>query len=295
MRSSLSRLSGSIGVGRLGPRTFAGRLCTTSSHPTVQLVASTSGQPLESVPCRNIYCVRAFVPLRRVLSDASCPTRPFRRMLPNRNDDALAWQVGRNYAAHARELNNPVPKEEPVIFLKSAGALRGLESGNLAFASEVFHHEIELVVLVGSHVPLGGLEVGAELDCLKAVGLGLDLTRRGKQSELKAKGLPWAVAKSFAGSALLSPMSTLDGSFDLNSVSFELSVNGTSRQRGHVNQMIFDVPFLLRYLNASHPLLPGDLVFTGTPEGVGELQRGDEFTMEYHTGPPAGGPFHGVL
>ena len=116
------------------------------------------------------------------------------------------WCIGRNYVEHARELGNAVPTEEPVLFLKASSACRPLSAGPIAFESETFHHEIEMVLLVGEHVPLGGLT--AERDptaCVRAVGLGLDLTRRGKQAELKKAGLPWTLAKSFAGQASMRP------------------------------------------------------------------------------------------
>ena len=194
--------------------------------------------------------------------------------------------IGRNYEAHARELGNAVPTEEPVVFLKASSSLRGLE-GDLAFTSETFHFECELVFLVGKHVPLGSLRPGHELDCLQAVGLGLDLTRRSKQTELKTEGKPWTVSKSFCGSAIVAPMRTLQPEMlpDLDSMAFELLVNGERRQHGHANHMIFDVPFLLHHLNSMTALLPGDLLFTGTPEGVGEISRGDHFQMRFLSGP----------
>jgi len=192
------------------------------------------------------------------------------------------WCIGRNYVEHAKELGNAVPTEEPVIFLKSSSAVRPLESGLLAFADETFHHEIELVLLVGKHVPLGALAVGQEVDCVSAVGLGLDLTRRGKQSELKKAGLPWTLAKSFCGGALLSPFTTVPTT-DIAGISFKLNINGEVKQSGHVSQMIFDVPSILRYLNSFVPLLPGDLVFTGTPSGVGPVRQGDTLGLSFLT------------
>ena len=129
---------------------------------------------------------------------------------------------------------------------------------------------------------------------------------RGKQTELKKKGLPWTLAKSFCGAAQLTPFAPLDGSFELSDVAFQLDVNGAVKQSGHVNQMIFDVPFMLRYINSFAPLLPGDLVFTGgtrvesgrvarpqprlaiapgTPEGVGPITQGDRFRLQFVRGP----------
>merc|ERR1712087_119684 len=95
-------------------------------------------------------------------------------------------------------------------------------------------------------------------------------------------GLPWTLAKSFCGGALLSPFTTA-AAVDLADISFELHVNGERKQQGHVSQMIFDVPFQLRYLNSFVPLLPGDIIFTGTPSGVGPIARGDSLRLSFLT------------
>lgn len=194
--------------------------------------------------------------------------------------------VGRNYVEHALELNNPVPTETPVIFLKASSSLRSLDDAahNGAFADETFHFEAELVLLVGAHVPLGSLQPGRETECLQGFGLGLDLTRRGVQSELKKEGKPWTLAKSFAGSAVVGPMLRLDEPEVLADLGFSLAVNGERRQTGHVSQMLFDIPFQLRYLNSFAALLPGDLLFTGTPKGVGECRKGDAIKLTLQPG-----------
>ena len=143
---------------------------------------------------------------RLPLHPPRCRKRGVSTLLPTveivggeRSEVRNVWCIGRNYVAHARELGNAVPTEEPVIFLKASSACRPLSAGPIAFESETFHHEIELVLLVGEHVPLGGLAERDPTACVRAVGLGLDLTRRGKQTELKKAGLPWTLAKSFAG------------------------------------------------------------------------------------------------
>ena len=174
--------------------------------------------------------------------------------------------------------------------------MRPLSHGTVAFPGETFHHEIEVTLLIGEHVPLGGLEArgGDPTSCVHGVGLGLDLTRRGKQNELKKAGLPWTLAKSFGGAALLAPFAPLDGSFELADLSFELEVNDAVVQSAHVNRMIFDLGFQLKFINSFSPLLPGDVLFTGTPEGVGPISRGDRVRLSWLTGPqlPA---FEGVL
>ena len=150
---------------------------------------------------------------RVLLHPPRCSKRGVSTLLPSvdivggeHSEVRNVWCIGRNYVEHARELGNAVPTEEPVLFLKASSACRPLSAGPIAFESETFHHEIEMVLLVGEHVPLGGLT--AERDptaCVRAVGLGLDLTRRGKQAELKKAGLPWTLAKSFAGEASMRP------------------------------------------------------------------------------------------
>lgn len=197
--------------------------------------------------------------------------------------------IGRNYADHAKELQNPIPTSEPVVFLKSSSCLRALTSGPLAFADETFHHEAELVLRIGQQVSLGH-KVG--WDAVDAIGLGLDLTRREVQANLKAKGLPWTTAKSFAGSGLLSPFirtTELEGRTDFQ---FSLSINDTLKQSGDTKQMLFDVPTILTWLATFNVLLPGDLVFTGTPLGVGPIRKGDAFTLELKTPHHI---WHGVL
>ncbi|MBM4251742.1 MAG: fumarylacetoacetate hydrolase family protein [Deltaproteobacteria bacterium] len=185
--------------------------------------------------------------------------------------------IGRNYAEHARELGNEVPSS-PVVFLKSTASLRGLDPVPMAHSDESFHHEAELVILVGAHVPLHG---GAGWEVVSALGLGLDLTRREVQNQLKAKGLPWTEAKSFAGSGVLSPFVPKNRFTDPNHIEFSLSVAGTPRQSGDTRLMLNDVPQLLTHLASSQPLNAGDIVYTGTPAGVGPIRRGDSFVLEF--------------
>lgn len=186
--------------------------------------------------------------------------------------------IGRNVFAHALELGNEPPKE-PLVFLKSTGALRPLDAtGTIAFPEETFHHEAEAVVVVGQHVPLGA-EVGWEV--VEGVALGLDLTRRTVQSELKAKGLPWALAKSFHGSAPLGPVVPLARFADPDAIRFTLTVEGELRQEGDLSGLSFPIPELLTRLASIQPLVPGDLVFTGTPAGVADFRVGDRFELTF--------------
>lgn len=185
------------------------------------------------------------------------------------------YGIGRNYAAHARELGNAVPVGEPVVFLKARTSVRGLAPAPMAF-DEAFHHEVELVLRIGVEVPLGSAGAWDQVD---GIALGLDLTRREVQQQCKTAGLPWVPAKSFAGSAVLGPFVPRGAVGDPASLAFSLDVNGERRQDGVITDMVFPVPAVLGYLASLAPLEPGDLVFTGTPEGVGPIRRGDRFEM----------------
>lgn len=182
--------------------------------------------------------------------------------------------IGRNYADHAKELGNEVPAE-PVVFLKAPSSLRRLAEGPLAFPEETFHHELELCLLVGRH-----LKTASELgpDAVAAVTLGLDLTRRGVQDHLKKKSLPWTIAKSFAGAGVLAPFVSARG-LDLTQIDLQLEVNGELKQAGHTRDMMFPCFRILHYLLSLQELYPGDLIFTGTPSGVGPLRRGDRLRV----------------
>lgn len=190
--------------------------------------------------------------------------------------------IGRNYGAHARELGNAVPTS-PVVFLKSPSAVRGFEeTGRIAYPDETFHHEVELVLRVGPAAQLASQSPASLLDLVDSVALGLDLTRREVQTRLKKEGLPWTDAKSFKGAAILSGFVPLPASVKgtgrlglLASSDFTLWINGEKRQHGTPRDMIFDLEKVLGCIDASHGLFPGDLIFTGTPEGVGPLRAGD--------------------
>lgn len=188
------------------------------------------------------------------------------------------YGIGRNYSEHALELGNPAPVGEPVVFLKAPSSVRPLSGGTLAFSTEVFHFEAELVLRIGQNVPMGSKNIG--WSCVAGIGLGLDLTRREKQNELKAKGLPWTLAKSFAGSSLLSPFIQIRDLGGQEFFQFKFSIDGNLRQQGDTRQMTFDVPSILQYLSSFNSLLTGDLIFTGTPAGVGPISKGDNFTLE---------------
>ena len=156
----------------------------------------------------------------------------------------------------------------PLIFLKSGGCLQsGQELTFPAFCDEV-HHELELVLLLGEKLNP------------KYWTLGLDLTERKIQKELKQMGQPWELSKSFKGAAALGPWQSLKNIQELNEMEFTLNVNGIQKQHGYASKMIFSFDKLIKYLDERFPIRPGDAIFTGTPAGVGVLKPGDVLDAE---------------
>lgn len=174
--------------------------------------------------------------------------------------------IGRNYAAHARELGNAVPTR-PVVFMKPPSCLvpEG-ESLPLPRGRGAVHHELELVVALNAQ--------GA----VCAATLGLDLTLRDEQAALKAAGQPWELAKSFDGSAPLGTFVPGDAQ-TFSALDFQCSVNDQPRQSGNTRAMLFALPVLLEFLARHWTLGEGDIVYTGTPEGVGPLVAGDTIVL----------------
>lgn len=180
--------------------------------------------------------------------------------------------LARNYGAHAQELNNAVP-ESPVVFCKPATAFSQSEKVCLPLFSQNVHFETELVVQLGK----GGRFIAEDeaLECVIGVALGLDLTARDVQEALKGKGYPWELAKGFDGAAALSLFTPYKKGIDLNALSFLMSLNGELKQRGNSAEMIFSIARQIAFLSAHFTLRAGDLIFTGTPAGVGALNAGD--------------------
>lgn len=174
--------------------------------------------------------------------------------------------IGRNYGAHAEELGNAVP-DEPVIFLKPESALipQGGPIKLPAFSDDI-HHEIELVYRME--------RIGDEVKAA-AVTIGLDLTARDVQEQLKKKGLPWEKAKAFDGSAYVAEPFLGEDALAQRYLTFSLVKNGTVVQEGHNGEMIFDVETLIKHVQRYMRIETGDLLFTGTPSGVGPLAPGD--------------------
>ncbi|SKB79453.1 2-keto-4-pentenoate hydratase/2-oxohepta-3-ene-1,7-dioic acid hydratase (catechol pathway) [Sphingobacterium nematocida] len=182
--------------------------------------------------------------------------------------------VGRNYIDHAKELNNPVP-DQPVIFLKpDTAVLKDNKDFYIPEFSKDIHYECEIVVRIcneGKHVSKKFAHKYYD-----AVGLGIDFTARDLQSQLKAKGLPWELAKAFDHSAVVSPLIPKEELTDINTVPFSLTKNGLPVQTGNTSDMIFDIDSLITFISAYITLRKGDLIYTGTPAGVGPVVIGDK-------------------
>lgn len=184
--------------------------------------------------------------------------------------------IGRNYVDHIHELQNAIP-EDPVIFQKADTAI--LKDGAAFYLpdfSEDVHHEVEIVVKI--------CKMGKNIDQKFAhkyydqVGIGIDFTARDLQSKLKAKGLPWELAKGFDGSAPISEFVPKTDYANLQDLNFHLEVNGETRQQGNTSLMLFQIDFIIAYVSRFFTLKTGDLIFTGTPKGVSAVKAGDTLT-----------------
>jgi 2-keto-4-pentenoate hydratase/2-oxohepta-3-ene-1,7-dioic acid hydratase in catechol pathway len=190
--------------------------------------------------------------------------------------------VGRNFADHAREMGATAPaskaeRGQPVFFCKPADAV--VTDGVVPYppGTQELHHEVELVVAIGRDAPAGELDPAAADALVFGYGLGLDLTRRDLQASAKAKGLPWDTGKAFDHSAPISELVPAGEAGNLAAHGLLLEVNGTVRQQGRLTDLIWDVPEILYELSKLFALRAGDLVFMGTPAGVGPLRPGDTY------------------
>ncbi len=185
--------------------------------------------------------------------------------------------VGRNYVEHAKEMGF-TGREPPFFFLKPADALVVVpagETGTMAYPSltKDFHHEIELVAAIGT----GGRNIQAA-DAKKHIwgyAVGLDMTRRDLQGEMKKQGRPWCIGKGFDQSAPIGPITPAAQAGDVENAEIWLQVNGQDRQRSNVSKLIWNIGEIIEHLSAAWELQPGDLVYTGTPEGVAAVSAGD--------------------
>ncbi len=182
--------------------------------------------------------------------------------------------IGRNYAEHAKELNNAIPTE-PVFFMKPDTAL--LKDGEPFYYPDFtkdLHHEIEIVIKIN--------KVGKYIDeqfahkYYEEIGLGIDFTARDLQAKAKEKGLPWEKAKAFDGSAPIGKFINKSQLGDLSAIDFELKVNGVAKQIGNTKDLLFSFDKIISYVSQFVTLKVGDLIYTGTPEGVGPVVVGDK-------------------
>ena len=178
--------------------------------------------------------------------------------------------IGRNYRAHAAELNHDVP-DNPFFFQKSIPALNTTNEIILPENREI-HHELEIVVLIGKDGEM--ISVSSADTFISGYALGLDLTDRIYQTQLKEAKLPWLLAKSFKGSAVVSAFQS-----EMVQKDFWLKVNGEVRQMGNASQMVFSISQQISILSSMIPLMSGDLIFTGTPSGVGPIHSGDSLEL----------------
>ncbi len=186
--------------------------------------------------------------------------------------------LARNYAEHARELGNETPAA-PVLFMKPASSVIGDgEAVRIPAYSQECHYEVELAVLIGTqarNVPLD-----RALEYVAGYGVGIDMTLRDVQNSLKAKGLPWEIAKGFDTSCPLSDFVPAGAVADPHALNLKLAVNGEIRQDGTSSDMINRIPQIITHISAIFTLEPGDVILTGTPAGVGRVAAGDVMTAE---------------
>jgi 2-keto-4-pentenoate hydratase/2-oxohepta-3-ene-1,7-dioic acid hydratase in catechol pathway len=185
--------------------------------------------------------------------------------------------IGRNYAEHARELNNPVP-DEPLLFIKpSTAAVHITRPLDFPRDRGDVHFETELAVLIGR--PLANASATEAEAAILGYGLALDLTLRDVQSKLKEKGQPWERAKAFDGACPLSPFVSVD-KLRRDHLTFTLDIDGQRQQTGDTREMLNAIVPLIAHMSSQFTLLPGDVVLTGTPKGVGPLASGQTLSLE---------------
>lgn len=183
--------------------------------------------------------------------------------------------VGRNYAAHVREMGFDPDREPPFFFQKPSDAIMP-NGATIPYPSDTsnLHHEVELVVAIGA----GGRDIPVEqaLNCVWGYAVGVDLTRRDRQLEARDRGRPWEPGKAFDHSAPLAPIVPVERCGHLTAGRISLSVDGEPRQRADLKQLVWSVAEVISALSRSWEVFPGDLIFTGTPEGVGPIARGQK-------------------
>jgi len=224
-----------------------------SPHPTAERATDTRTDALQVLP----------VSIDIVDSDQRFPVR-------------RVYCVGRNYLAHIREMKEGDERDPPFFFQKPSDSV--VTDGRVPYPTltDDFQFEFELVVAIGSHA--SNVTPENALDHVFGYAAGLDMTRRDRQRECNKRGLPWEQGKSFDHSAPCGPIHPVAKVGHIRSGTLNLSVNGAVRQDSVLEKMIWNVHEIVSELSKQYRLLPGDLIFTGTPEGVGPVQRGDKLT-----------------
>lgn len=217
-----------------------------------------------------VFAPPAVVSLPIVGQDAQFPVR-------------RVYCVGRNYAEHAKEMGF-TGREDPFFFSKPADALVVIpdgEQGQMHYPSKTsnLHYEMELVVALGS----GGKDIPVDKanDCIFGYALGLDMTRRDLQGEAKKQGRPWEVGKAFDEGGPIGPIHPVTKTGVLSAGQISLEVNGEVKQNSNLDQLIWSIPESISYLSGLFELKAGDLIFTGTPEGVGAVVKGDRMLGKF--------------
>jgi len=195
--------------------------------------------------------------------------------------------IGRNYVDHAKELNNPVPSQ-PLVFLKSRNTLVFPSPEAeilLPPQSSDVHHEVEFVFAIGEAIHHASEQEA--FNAIAGIAIGIDCTARDLQSKAKEKGHPWTLAKGFhtfapIGEFITLPSLGIQSSEGLSPLTMSCTVNGEQRQHGSISDMIFSPTSLIQYVSTICPLVPGDVLFTGTPAGVAKLQAGDTIQATLH-------------
>ncbi|SUY77927.1 2-keto-4-pentenoate hydratase/2-oxohepta-3-ene-1,7-dioic acid hydratase (catechol pathway) [Comamonas testosteroni] len=185
--------------------------------------------------------------------------------------------VGRNYEDHAKEMGF-TGREPPFFFMKPADATVAVEAGSTTTVAyptltQNLHHEIELVVAIGKAGK--NIKAADALQYIYGYAVGLDMTRRDLQNDMKKQGRPWCIGKAFEQSAPIGPITPADQAADIVNAEISLQVNGDYRQRSHIHKLIWNIAETIEHLSSAWELQPGDLIMTGTPEGVAAVVKGD--------------------
>lgn len=184
--------------------------------------------------------------------------------------------IGRNYAQHILELKNSTP-DEPMVFMKpTQSVLYDNQSIIIPSFSNNVHYECEIVVYINKDA--NNVSIEDALSFIGGIGIGLDLTARDEQDKAKSKGHPWLKAKGFKGAACLSSFTSINKFTDMENIDFSLTINDNVVQSGNTGNMIYSIATQISYLSKVYSLKSGDIIYTGTPEGVGKLNSGDKLT-----------------